>query len=49
MVSGVHTETSSHLYVSESNANMTDIKFVPSLDNIFTYIPDITWKNSWLV
>ncbi|XP_058466286.1 sortilin-related receptor-like [Malaya genurostris] len=49
MISVVHTERISHLYVSESNADMTDIKFVPSLENVFTYIPDLNWRSSWLV
>uniref|UniRef100_A0A182QTE4 Sortilin-related receptor n=1 Tax=Anopheles farauti TaxID=69004 RepID=A0A182QTE4_9DIPT len=49
MISVVHTERISHLYVSESNDDMTDIKFVPSLENIFTYIPDLNWRSSWLV
>lgn len=49
MVSAVHSEFVTHLYVSESDKNMTDIKLVPSLDNIFTYVPEMTWKGSWLV
>lgn len=49
MVSAIHTEIVSHLYVSESNSDLTDIKFVPSLENIFSYVPDLTWKSSWLV
>uniref|UniRef100_A0A2M4B8R2 Sortilin-related receptor n=1 Tax=Anopheles marajoara TaxID=58244 RepID=A0A2M4B8R2_9DIPT len=49
MISVVHTERISHLYVSESNDDMTDIKFVPSLENIFSYIPDLNWRTSWLV
>ncbi|XP_055591990.1 sortilin-related receptor-like [Uranotaenia lowii] len=49
LISVVHTERISHLYVSEANADMTDIKFVPSLDNIFTYVPDLNWRSSWLV
>lgn len=48
MISAVHTDTTSHLYVSESDANMTQMKFVPSLEKIFTYIPEVTWKSSWL-
>ncbi|KFB41707.1 hypothetical protein ZHAS_00009339 [Anopheles sinensis] len=49
MISVVHTERISHLYVSESNDDMTDIKFVPSLENVFSYIPDLNWRSSWLV
>uniref|UniRef100_A0AAG5DRM1 Sortilin-related receptor n=1 Tax=Anopheles atroparvus TaxID=41427 RepID=A0AAG5DRM1_ANOAO len=49
MISVVHTERISHLYVSESNDDMTNIKFVPSLENIFSYIPDLNWRSSWLV
>lgn len=49
MVSAVHSEQVCHLYVSEVNKDMTEIKFVQSLPNIFTYIPQLTWKSSWLV
>ncbi|KAG4075464.1 hypothetical protein HA402_015117 [Bradysia odoriphaga] len=49
MASGIHSDIVSHLYVSESNSDLTDIKFVPSLENIFSYVPDVTWKTSWLV
>ncbi|XP_038113433.1 sortilin-related receptor [Culex quinquefasciatus] len=49
MISVVHTERISHLYVSESNADMSDIKFVPSLENVFTYVPELNWRSSWLV
>ncbi|XP_001688250.2 sortilin-related receptor [Anopheles gambiae] len=49
MISVVHTERISHLYVSESNEDMTDIKFVLSLENIFTYVPELNWRTSWLV
>ncbi|XP_052861860.1 sortilin-related receptor-like [Anopheles cruzii] len=49
MISVVHTERISHLYVSESNDDLTDIKFVPSLENVFSYIPDLNWRSSWLV
>lgn len=49
MISVVHTERTAHLYVSEANADMTEIKFVPSLENIFTYIPELNWRSSWLV
>lgn len=48
MLSAIHNEKISHLYVSESNENMTDIKFVQSLENVFTYMPDHNWKSSWL-
>lgn len=48
MISAAHTEVSSNLYVSEADLAMTKIKFVPSLEQIFTYIPDLTWKSSWL-
>lgn len=49
MISVVHSEKVSHLYVSEGNADMTEIKFVQSLENIFTYIPELNWRSSWLV
>lgn len=49
-MSAAHSDTVTHLYVSESNsASLEDIKFVLSLENIFTYIPNVTWKSSWLV
>lgn len=48
MISAVHSETTAHLYVSESDAQMSKIRFVPSLEQIFSYIPDLTWKSSWL-
>lgn len=48
-ISLIHSEKMSHLYVSEYNLNMTEIKFVLSLENVFTYIPELTWKTSWLV
>lgn len=48
MLAIAHSETSSTLYVSESNANMTNIKFIPSLQNIFSYIPKVSWKNGWI-
>lgn len=49
MVAAVHNEHVAHLYVSESNADMTVIKFVPSLENVFSYVPGLTWQSSWLV
>lgn len=48
MLSAIHNEKISHLYVSESNEMMTDIKFVQSLENVFTYMPECNWKSSWL-
>lgn len=48
MISAVHSPTVSNLYVSESDRAMTSIKFVQSLDKIFTYIPELTWTASWL-
>lgn len=48
MISAIHSDTIAHLYVSESDTTMTKIRFVPSLENIFSYIPDLTWKSSWL-
>lgn len=48
MISAVHSTTVSNLYVSESDRAMTSIKFVQSLDKIFTYIPELTWTASWL-
>uniref|UniRef100_A0A336LRR7 Sortilin-related receptor n=1 Tax=Culicoides sonorensis TaxID=179676 RepID=A0A336LRR7_CULSO len=49
LLSVMHTEKISHLYVSESNADMSEIKFVPSLENIFSYLPNQNWRSSWLV
>lgn len=48
MISAVHSENTAHLYVSESDSLMKKIRFVPSLEQVFTYIPDLTWKFSWL-
>lgn len=49
MVAAVHNEHVTHLYVSESNADKTVIKFVLSLENVFSYVPGLTWQSSWLV
>lgn len=49
MVAAVHNEHLAHLYVSESSADMTEIKFVLSLENVFSYVPGLTWQSSWLV
>lgn len=49
MISAVHSETLSHLYVSESDSKMSSIKFVPSLERVFTFIPQLSWPSSWLV
>lgn len=49
MVAAVHNEHVAHLYVSESNADKTVIKFVLSLENVFSYVPGLTWQSSWLV
>lgn len=48
MMTAVHSDVMCHLYVSEANSDMTEIKFVPSLENIFAYVPHMTWKTSWL-
>lgn len=48
MLSAIHAETTAHLYVSEGDSTMSVIKFVPSLENVFSYLPDLTWKRSWL-
>lgn len=48
MMTAVHSDVMCHLYVSEANSDMTEIKFVPSLENIFAYVPLMTWKTSWL-
>lgn len=48
MISAIHSDTIAHLYVSESDAQMNKIRFVPSLEQIFAYVPDLTWKTSWL-
>lgn len=48
MVAAVHNEHTCHLYVSESDEHLTQIQFVPSLENVFSYVPGLTWKASWL-
>lgn len=48
MMTAIHSDVLCHLYVSEANSDMTEIKFVPSLENIFAYVPLMTWKTSWL-
>lgn len=49
LLSVMHTEKITHLYVSEASSDMSEIKFVPSLENVFTYLPNLNWKSSWLV
>lgn len=48
MISAVHSEIITNLYVSEMDAAMSTIKFVLSLEQVFTYIPELTWRSSWL-
>lgn len=49
MMTAVHNEQLCHLYVSETNNDVSEIKFVLSLENVFAYVPNLTWKSSWLV
>lgn len=48
MVSAVHSEQTVHLYVSESDEGMRRIQFVRSLENVFSYVPGLTWRQGWL-
>ncbi|XP_065222382.1 sortilin-related receptor-like [Planococcus citri] len=42
-----HSETLSHLYVSEFvNEDLKEVKFTLSLERIFAYFPNTTWKGS---
>nr|CAI5865438.1 unnamed protein product [Callosobruchus analis] len=44
-----HTNVTSHLYVSENLAgNDGRVRFTLSLENIFAFLPGITWQDSWL-
>ncbi|KAJ9597637.1 hypothetical protein L9F63_011506, partial [Diploptera punctata] len=47
MVVVSHTETLSNLYVSQY-MDSTRIQFILSLERIFCYFPNSTWKDSWL-
>uniref|UniRef100_A0A6B2EKV3 Sortilin-related receptor n=1 Tax=Phlebotomus kandelakii TaxID=1109342 RepID=A0A6B2EKV3_9DIPT len=48
-VSVVHSEILCHLYVSEVDDKVTHVFFVPSLEGVFTFVPEITWRSSWLI
>uniref|UniRef100_A0A1B0DIT9 Sortilin n=2 Tax=Phlebotomus papatasi TaxID=29031 RepID=A0A1B0DIT9_PHLPP len=48
-VSVVHSEIVCHLYVSEVDEKVTHVFFVPSLENVFTFVPELTWRSSWLI
>lgn len=44
-----HTDTVSHLYVSENLAgNNGKVMFTLSLESVFCYFPNTTWHQSWL-
>ena len=47
MVVVSHTDTLANLYVSQL-MDSTGIQFVLSLERIFCYFPNSTWKDSWL-
>lgn len=47
MVAVAHNETLSNLYISEVVPN-SDYMFRLSLERLFCYFPDKTWKSSWL-
>ncbi|XP_034941871.1 sortilin-related receptor-like [Chelonus insularis] len=42
-----HSDTHVNLYVSEIIDNTT-ARFILSLEGVFTYFPNINWKDSWL-
>lgn len=48
MVAVSHTEKLSNLYVSEGIGNGQTIQFSLSLENVFCYFPNSTWRDSWL-
>lgn len=48
MVAVSHTDKVSHLYVSEGTGNGKTIHFSLSLENVFCYFPNSTWRESWL-
>ena len=47
MVVVSHNETLANLYVSQL-MDSTGIQFILSLERIFCYFPNSTWKDSWL-
>lgn len=49
MVSAAHTTTMAHLYVAEFDEELKTITFVKSLENIFTFIPNVIWKHGWIM
>lgn len=48
MVVVVHEPNVANLYVSV-DVSKDSVKFALSLENIFCYMPNVTWQNSWLV
>lgn len=48
MVAVSHTEKLSHLYVSEGLGTGNVVPFSLSLEAVFCYFPNSTWKDSWL-
>lgn len=48
MVAVSHTDKISHLYVSEGIGNGKTVHFSLSLENVFCYFPNSTWRDSWL-
>lgn len=47
MVVVVHDPQIANLYVSV-DVSRDSVKFALSLENIFCYMPNITWQHSWL-
>ncbi|XP_050504155.1 sortilin-related receptor-like isoform X9 [Diabrotica virgifera virgifera] len=49
LVAAGHSNTTSHLYVSESLAgNGKEVKFTLSLEDLFVFFPSTTWQDTWL-
>lgn len=48
MVAVSHTDKISHLYISEGVGNGKTIYFSLSLENVFCYFPNSTWRETWL-
>uniref|UniRef100_A0A6P7GQQ3 Sortilin-related receptor-like isoform X2 n=1 Tax=Diabrotica virgifera virgifera TaxID=50390 RepID=A0A6P7GQQ3_DIAVI len=49
LVAAGHSNTTSHLYVSESLAgNGKEVKLTLSLEDVFVFFPSTTWQDTWL-
>lgn len=49
MISAAHTHTMAHLYVAEYDEQLNTITFTKSLENIFTFIPNVLFKTGWIM